>query len=53
MALSVDETKTPKAQPQRRISYHVRQKVNIAMVNIALLEKEDVIEKGPENELTL
>ena len=27
VTLSIDETKTPRAQPQRRIPYHVRQKV--------------------------
>ena len=47
VTLSIDEAKTPKAQPQRRIPYHVRQKVKIAL---AQLEKENIIEKVPENE---
>ena len=49
VTLSIDETKTPKAQPQRRIPYHVRQQVKIALTQ---LEKEDIIEKVPEHEGT-
>jgi hypothetical protein len=39
----------PKAQPQRRIPYHIRNKVEDAL---KALEKEDVIERVPENEAT-
>ena len=49
VTLSIDETKTPRAQPQRRIPYHVRQKVKEAL---AQLEKEDIIERVPEDEGT-
>ena len=47
VTLSIDEAKTPKVQPQRRIPYHVRQKVKEALTQ---LEKENIIERVPENE---
>ena len=47
--LDIDKTKTPKAQPQRRIPYHIREKVKTALQQ---LEKEDVIERVPEDEAT-
>lgn len=47
--LDIDNTKTAKAQPQRRIPYHIRGKVKDA---IAELESEDIIEKVPEDEAT-
>ncbi|CAB4022955.1 PREDICTED: uncharacterized protein K02A2.6-like [Paramuricea clavata] len=47
--LDIDKTKIPKAQPQRRIPYHIREKVKNAITE---LENQDVIEKVPENEAT-
>ncbi|XP_028414345.1 uncharacterized protein K02A2.6-like [Dendronephthya gigantea] len=47
--LNVDKTTTPRAQPQRRIPYHIRQKVQNA---IEQLEKDDIIERVPENQPT-
>ncbi|CAB4007251.1 Hypothetical predicted protein [Paramuricea clavata] len=47
--LDIDKTKIPKAQPQRRIPYHIREKVKNA---INELENQDVIEKVPGNEAT-
>ena len=47
--LDIDNTKTPKAQPQRRIPYHIREKVKNAITD---LEEQDIIEKVPENEAT-
>ena len=47
--LDIDKTQTPKAQPQRRIPYHIREKVKNAITE---LEKQDIIEKVPENEAT-
>ncbi|CAB4039327.1 Retrovirus-related Pol poly from transposon, partial [Paramuricea clavata] len=47
--LDIDKTKIPKAQPQRRIPYHIREKVKNAVTE---LENQDVIEKVPENEAT-
>ena len=49
VTLSIDEAKTPKVQPQRRIPYHVRQKVKEALTQ---LEKENIIERVLENEGT-
>ena len=45
--LAIDETVTPVAQPQRRIPFHLRQKVENA--EIKKLEHDDIIEKIPEN----
>jgi hypothetical protein len=47
--LDIDKDQIPKAQPQRRIPYHIRNKVEDAL---KALEKEDVIERVPENEAT-
>ena len=47
--LDIDKTKIPKAQSQRRIPYHIREKVKNAVTE---LENQDVIEKVPENEAT-
>ena len=47
--LDIDKTQTPKAQPQRRVPYHIREKVKNAITE---LEKQDIIEKVPENEAT-
>ena len=49
VALSIDSSKTPKVQPQRRIPYHVRQKVKDALKE---LEEQDIIEKVPDTEGT-
>ena len=47
--LDIDKTLAPKAQPQRRIPYHIREKVKNAITE---LEKQDIIEKVPEGEAT-
>ena len=47
--LDIDKTQTPKAQPQRHISYHIREKVENAITE---LENQDIIEKVPESEAT-
>ena len=47
--LDIDQTKIPKAQPQRRIPYHIREKVKTALTE---LENQEIIEKVPENEAT-
>ena len=47
--LDIDETKTPRAQPQRRVPYHIREKVTCAITE---LETQDIIEKVPESEAT-
>ncbi|XP_065058440.1 uncharacterized protein K02A2.6-like [Rhopilema esculentum] len=44
VTLSIDHSQTPKIQPQRRIPYHMRQKVKEALKK---LEKEDTIERVP------
>jgi hypothetical protein len=44
--LDIDKTKIPKAQPQTRIPYHIREKVKNAIIE---LENQNVIEKVPEN----
>ena len=49
ISLSIDVNKAPKVQPQRRIPYHVRQKVKTALKE---LEEQDIIEKVPDNEGT-
>ena len=45
----IDRTLTPKAQPQRRIPYHIREKIKNAITE---LEKQEIIEKVPEDEAT-
>ena len=47
--LDIDETKVPKAQPQRQIPYHLQEKVTTA---IHELGKQDIIERVPDNEVT-
>ncbi len=47
--LDIDKDHIPKAQPQRRILYHIRKKVEDAL---RTLEEEDIIERVPENEAT-
>lgn len=47
--LDIDKTKTAKAQPQRRIPYHIREKVKDAITE---LENQDIIEKVPDGEAT-
>ena len=47
--LDIDKDQIPKAQPQRRIPYHIRNKVEDAL---KALEREDVIKRVPENEAT-
>ena len=49
LSLSADKAITPKALPQRRIPYHIRDKVKIALKE---LEKQDVIERVPEDQAT-
>ena len=47
--LDIDKGQVPKAQQQRRIPYHIREKVKDA---VKQLEKEDVIERVPEDQAT-
>ena len=47
--LDIDKSITPKALPQRRIPYHIRDKVKTALKE---LEKQDVIERVPEDQAT-
>ncbi len=47
--LNIDETVQPTAEPQRRIPYHIREKVKHA---IKELEKDDIIEKVPPTQAT-
>ncbi len=47
--LDIDKTVTPKALPQRRIPYHIRDKVKTALTE---LEKQDVIERVPDDQAT-
>ena len=47
--LDIDETKTPRAQPSRRVPYHIREKVTNTITE---LETQDIIEKVPESEAT-
>ena len=49
VTFNIDKTVAPKAQPQRRIPYHIRDKVKSA---IEILEQDDVIEKVPESQPT-
>ena len=45
----MDKTQVPKAKLQRRIPYHIREKVKDAITEF---EKEDVIEKVPDDYAT-
>ncbi len=47
--LDIDKTVTPKALPERRIPYHIRDKVKTALTE---LEKQDVIERVPDDQAT-
>ena len=47
--LDIDETNTPRAQPQRRVPYHIWEKITSAITE---LESQDIIEKVPENKAT-
>ena len=47
--LNIDETVQPTAEPQRRVPYHIREKVKHA---IKALEKDDIIEKVPQTQAT-
>ena len=47
--LNIDPDANPKAQPQRRIPYHIRNKVKDAIIT---LEKDDIIKRVPEDEPT-
>jgi hypothetical protein len=47
--LNINKEHTPQAQPQRRIPYHIREKVKTALED---LEKQDVIERVPEDQPT-
>ena len=47
--LNIDPTANPEAQSQRRIPYHIRNKVKDAII---ALEKDDIIEQVPEDEPT-
>ena len=49
MKLNIDKHQTPKAQPQRRIPYHIREKVKDALKDV---EKQDIIERVPESQPT-
>ena len=49
LKLNIDEKVIPLAQPQRRIPFHLRDKVKDA---IEKLEKEGIIERVPENQPT-
>ena len=46
---NIDPTANHKAQPQRRIPYHIRNKVKDAII---ALEKDDIIEQVSEDEPT-
>ena len=47
--LNIDENVIPVAEPQRRIPFHIREKVKCAIEN---LEKDDIIEKVPGTQAT-
>ena len=47
--LNIDENFIPVAEPQRRIPFHIREKVKRAIEN---LEKDDIIEKVPGTQAT-
>ena len=46
---NIDQRQPPKAQPQRQIPYHIREKVHDALVE---LEKQDIIQRVPEQQST-
>ena len=47
--LNIDKEQAPKAQPQRRIPYHIREEVKCALSE---LEQQDIIERVPDNQPT-
>ncbi|CAB4006435.1 Retrovirus-related Pol poly from transposon [Paramuricea clavata] len=47
--LNIDKEHAPKAQPQRRIPYHIREDVKCALSE---LEQQDIIERVPDNQPT-
>ena len=47
--LNIDQPQSPKAQPQKRIPYHVRDKIESALDE---LENNDIIKRVPENQPT-
>ena len=47
--LNIDKDHTPKAQPQRRIPFHIRADIQRALEE---LEQQDIIERVPENQAT-
>ena len=47
--LNIDKNQTPRAQRQRRIPYHIRDKVQTALKQ---LEEQDIIERVPEDQAT-
>ena len=47
--LNIDKEHTPKAQPQRRILFHIRADIQRALEE---LEQQDIIERVPENQPT-
>jgi hypothetical protein len=47
--LNIDQDQTPKIQPNRRIPFHIRNKVKNAL---EALEQEDVIERVPDKQPT-
>ena len=47
--LNIDPDHPPRAQPQRRIPYHIREKVTSALET---LENDDIIERVPETQPT-
>ena len=49
MKLNIDKEQAPKAQPQRRIPYHIREEVKCALSE---LEQQDIIERVPDNQPT-
>ena len=49
MKLNIDKEHAPKAQPQRRIPYHIREEVKCALSE---LEQQDIIERVPDNQPT-
>ena len=49
IVLNIDETVQPTVEPQRRVPYHIREKVKVA---IKELEKDGIIEKVPPTQAT-
>ena len=47
--LNIDKNQAPRAQHQRQIPYHIRDKVQIALKQ---LEEQDIIERVPDDQAT-